>query len=138
MKTTDELLNILKNKDIHNYFKENPDEFVKNPLSDYLNKMLAEKNLTISEAAKNANMFNIYVYQIFSGKKNPSRDKLIQLCFGLNTDFEEVQSILKHSGNAPLYPRNKRDSIIISAFINKLPLMKCNELLDEENFSPLT
>lgn len=137
MKITSELLDILKNTDIHEYFRDNPDEFVSSPLSEQLNKLLVEKDLSISEIAKTANMFNIYVYQIFSGKKSPSRDKVLQLCFGMNMSFDEVQTLLKHSEYAPLYPRNKRDSIIISAFMNGMMLMQCNDLLDEENFSPL-
>lgn len=136
--TTDELLKILKNKNVDTYLEENKDELVNQPLKDYLNKLLAEKNLTIPEVVKNSNMAQVYTNQIFSGvKKNPSRDKLIQLCFGMNADFDETQTILKYSGYAPLYPRDKRDSIIISAFMNNLPLMKCNEMLDENNLSPL-
>lgn len=138
MKTTEELLNILKNKNITEYFADNPDEFVSSPLSECLNKILVEKQLKIPEIAKKSNMFNIYVYEIFSGSKHPSRDKLMQLCFGMNMTFDEVQTLLKHSEYAPLYPRNRRDSIIISAFVNGMTLMQCNELLDAENFSPLT
>lgn len=138
MKTTEELLQTLKNTDIHSYFRENPDEFVSSPLSEYLNKLIAEKGITISEIIKNSDMYNIYVYQIFSGKRTPSRDKLLQLCLGMNLSFDEVQTLLKHSEYAPLYPRNMRDSIIISAFMNRMTLMQCNDLLDKENFSPLT
>lgn len=137
MKTTEELLNILKSKNITEYFADNPDEFVSSPLSECLNKILVEKQLKIPEIAKKSDMFNIYVYEIFSGSKHPSRDKLMQLCFGMNMTFDEVQTLLKHSGYAPLYPRNRRDSIIISAFVNGMTLMQCNELLDTENFSPL-
>lgn len=49
-----------------------------------------------------------YVYQIFSGEKTPSRDKLIAIAFGMNLSDEETQKMLKLSGNRELYARDQR------------------------------
>lgn len=74
----------------------------------------------------------MYAYQILSGIRTPSRDKLIQLALGMNLELEEVQSVLKYSGNAPLYAHNRRDSIIIFAINKKTTVIDLNILLDSK------
>ncbi len=69
--------------------------------------------------------------------KIPSRDKLIALCFGMDVSLDEAQTLLKYTGFAPLYPRNKRDIVIVSALENGESVIRCNITLDELNLSPL-
>lgn len=136
-KSTDELLKTLKNSSLDAYLKSNGGELIENPICDYLNVVLKEKNLTKAEVIKKSNVQTNYAYQIFSGLKIPSRDRLIALCFGLNLTLDEMQTLLKYAGYAPLYPRNKRDSVIISALEKDESVIRCNILLDELNLSPL-
>ena len=79
----------------------------------------------------------IYVYQIFSGKKKPSRDKLIALAFGLYLSDEEAQKMLKLSGNRPLYINDKRDVLILFALQKEMTILEVNELLFSHNFELL-
>ena len=76
-KTTEELLEILKNKkSIRDYFKEEIDELVFSSLAEYLELLLNDKKLKKSEVIKKSNIDKNYAYQIFNGNKdNPSRDK---------------------------------------------------------------
>lgn len=136
-KTTEELLNILKNSSLKAYLKENESELIENPLSSYLNALLSEKSLKKSEVIEKSGIFNVYAYQIFSGAKIPSRDKLISLCMGMELDLDETQTLLKYAGYATLYPRNKRDSVIISALKNNEDVISLNIALDELGLSPL-
>lgn len=86
------------------------------------------KNTAINNSALN----QIYGYQIFDGKrKKPSRNKLIQLIFGMGLDITDSQRLLKIAGVNELYPRVKRDSIIIFALNKKISLSECDELLFE-------
>lgn len=78
-KTTNELLKTLKHNNLKTYLSDNKDEFVASSLSEALNQMLLLKNLSKAEVIEKANIFNVYGYQIFSGQKTPSRDKLISL-----------------------------------------------------------
>ncbi|MDD6563931.1 MAG: hypothetical protein PUF08_02495 [Clostridiales bacterium] len=110
---------------------------IKKPISDYLNAVLCEKNLSKSEVIKKSNIQTNYAYQIFSGLKIPSRDKLIALCFGMGLTLGEAQTLLKYSGYAPLYPRIKRDSVIIDSLESGKSVILCNITLDELNLSPL-
>jgi hypothetical protein len=133
-KTTDELLDMLnKNKNISQYFSANEEEFVFDSISDYLNHLLSEKNLLKAEVIKNSAINTIYAYQIFQGLKLPSRDKLLQLAFGFGLNLDEAQRLLKIGGGSALYPRNKRDSVVIHCLINGKTLFECDEILYEMN-----
>jgi hypothetical protein len=74
-------------------------------------------------------MNEIYAYQIFSGKRKPSRDKLLCLCRGMELNSVETNQLLKSAGFAPLYPKNKRDSIIMFGFEKGQSVVDINEVL---------
>ena len=128
-KSTEELLEILKNNSVDTVLKDNDNELLKGALGDYLHELITRKNLSKARVIEKADIFNIYGYQIFSGVKYPSRDKLIALCFGMELNLEESQTLLKYAGYAKLYPRNKRDSVIISALNRRQSVRDCNETL---------
>lgn len=136
-KTTGELLNILKNSSLEDYLKENQNELIENPLCTYLNALLEEKKLKKSEVIKKSDIDQIYAYQIFSGTRVPSRDKLIVLCLGMELTLEETDTLLKYAGYATLYPRNKRDSVIISAIKNGQSRYDVDDILFDLGLSPL-
>ena len=53
-------------------------------LSAFLENLLEKYSITKNEAIKWSALNQIYAYQIFLGvKSSPSRDKLIQLIFGM-------------------------------------------------------
>ena len=131
-KTTQELFDLLsKNKDFDKYIEENNSELITRPLHVLLEDLLEKKQLSKSECIAVSGLDRIYAYQIFSGQKNPSRDKLIALCFGLHCNLDEAQTLLKHASYAPLYPRNNRDCAIIYAITHSLSIIDLNELLYE-------
>ncbi len=136
-KTTGELLEILKRSSLEAYFKENGGELIENPLCNYINALINEKNLKKSDVIKKSNLSESHAYEVFSDKKTPSRDKLISLCFGMGTTLDEIQTLLKYAGYAQLYPRNKRDSVIIDALRRGESVVRCNITLDELGLSPL-
>ncbi|MBR0277767.1 MAG: hypothetical protein IJQ50_04835 [Clostridia bacterium] len=110
---------------------------VDNPVCEYLVAIVEEKGLQKADVIRKSNIQTNYAYQIFSGLKIPSRDKLIALCFGLELGLSEAQTLLKYTGYAQLYPRIKRDSIIIKALEKHMDVIDCNITLDELNLSPL-
>lgn len=129
-KSTDELMSQLtENTNIDKYVKENEGSFIDTPLSEMLNKIAKEKHIVKSEAFKRAEINDIYGYQLFSGSRRPSRDKLIALCVGMELTLEETQNILKCSEFAQLYPKTKRDSIIIAGINQKQSVFEINGVL---------
>lgn len=131
-KTTEELLKTLKHSpNINSYLSLEQENFQTLPLHLYFDKMFTEKGISPSQCIRNSGLDRTYCYQIFSGRKLPSRDKVLALCFGLSLNFEETQILLKSTDYTPLYPRNKRDSIIIFALQRHISVLEVNELLQD-------
>lgn len=52
-------------------------------LAEYLNRQLTDKRLKRSEVVRMANLNETFGYQIFTGSRNPSRDKVLQIAFAM-------------------------------------------------------
>ena len=131
-KNTQELLKFLKNsKRIESYLSNNSKELKEISLPQYLENLLKEKNIKKSQCISDANLQRNYGYQIFSGERTPSRNKLLALCIAMRLTPEETHSLLCSTGYADLYPKNKRDSILIFALEKHLNILETNELLYE-------
>lgn len=131
-KNTQELLEILKNTNsIETYFEQESEHFSAIPLPEYLEQLLEKHGLKKSQCIENANLQRNYGYQIFSGERTPSRDKVIALCLAMHLNLEEVHALLCSTGYADLYAKNKRDSVLIFGITKGLSLLDTNELLYE-------
>ena len=138
MKTTDELLNeIRKATDICDYLADNHSEMQLNSLPEYLSAWLQVKQCTKADVVRRSNLNKAYVYQIFSGRKYPSRDKVIALAFGLGMHSEEMQLLLKQAGYRELYPRDRRDALLLFAVGQGKNIIDTNELLYDHNIEVL-
>ena len=138
MKTTDELAHEISQSDnILDYFAENRSEIQLDSLPEYLDKWLKQKNCSKADVVRRSNLNKAYVYQIFLGKKYPSRDKIIALAFGLELDEKEVQVLLKQAGYRELYPRDPRDALLLYAIGHHQSIINANELLYDHNIEVL-
>ena len=133
-KTTTQLLKELENfNTFEEYENANRDSMISKNLSEYLTDLLNERNLTKAEVIRKAELCDGYAYQIFSGLKTaPKRDKLICLSIGMGLSVNETNSVLKIAGLSPLYPKIKRDSIIIINMNNNKSVVEINEALYNE------
>ena len=138
MKTTDELAHEISLSDnILDYFAENRGEMQLDSLPEYLESWLKQKGVSKADVVRRSNLNKAYVYQIFSGKKYPSRDKVIALAFGLGLDDKEVQMLLKQAGYRELYPRDPRDALLLYAIGHHKGIIDANELLYDHNLEVL-
>ena len=129
-KTTAELMNeLMKANNIGDYLKENSRYMVSGELPAYLSNILEKKGLVKSAVIKKTELSEITGYQIFSGVRNPSRESLICICRAMELDVDETQYLLRIGGFAELYPKNRRDAIIINGISTNLPVAKINENL---------
>lgn len=126
-------MDILKKEpNIDHYIEENSDNMVSGELREYIAKLIAEKKLTISKVSIRGQVSDSYLYKINQGlKNNISRDKVIQLCFGFGLDIEESQKLLRIARVGELYPRIKRDSIILFCLENHMDIIECDKKLEE-------
>lgn len=141
IKQTDELLKELDNtSDINQYLSTNRDELIEQNVAKYLNELLEKKeNLTKSKIIKSTSLSESYIYDIFRGEKsNPSRNKLLQIAFAMSLDLETTQKLLKIAKVGILYPRIKRDSIIIFALNKNLDFFEYENLLEQAEVEGLS
>lgn len=124
-------------EDIDTFLKKNKQNMIPHNLPIHLSLLLKQKGLRRSKVARDSLLDRKYVYQIFSGEKTPSRDKLIALAFGLRLSADETQTMLKVSGNRELYVRDKRDAIILYAFHRNMSIFKANDLLFDHDLKIL-
>ena len=77
-------------------------------------------------------MSEVYLHQVFSGRRNPSRDRLICLCIGLGVTLDETQHLLAQATYAQLSPKVKRDAIISHGILRQTGLDAINDKLFAE------
>ena len=130
MKKTTDLMNELNHTShIDQYLKDNEEYIIDQTLSNFICNLLEAKNLTKADIIKKADINDIYGYQILSGRRKPSRNKLICLCVGAEFTLEETNEILTIGEFSPLFPKLKRDSIIIFGIQNHYTILQINESL---------
>lgn len=100
---------------------------------NYLERIILLKKLKSSHVFKASQISRVYGYQILKGLRIPSRDKVIQISFGLSLQLDETQELLKIAGYKELYPKLKRDCYLIHAIEQRQDLIQVNQLLYEKN-----
>jgi len=78
-----------------------------------------------------------YSYQVMKGTRSPGRDKVLRLCLAAGLSLKETTRALELSGNAVLYPRNRRDIILTVAINQKAGVIDTNLLLTQYGEKPL-
>lgn len=135
--TNDLQTELISAPDLGRFLFDNQDSFRDTTFVDYLAALFEKKDISKSSLAKKAGISNVYLHQIFSGERNPSRNRILCLCLGLTADLEDAQKLLKYSGYAPLCVKNKRDAIIIFALTHGMNLDEANDLLFSEQENTL-
>lgn len=98
-------------------------------LSDYLQQLLEEKGRKRSDVVREAGLNETFGYQVFTGARKASRDKVLQLAFALHLSLRETDRLLQAAGVNELYCKNRRDAIIIFAIDKGYSLQKTDEEL---------
>lgn len=133
-KNTDDLCQeLMSESDIDSYIKENQCYFDDSSVAELLSEFYKRQDISKAELARRSGMSEVYLHQLFSGRRKPSRDKLLCLCVGMNLSTEETQRLLRLSSFAQLYPRIKREAIILHGIIHHTPLEDINDKLFKEN-----
>ncbi len=134
-KRTEDLLKQLRkeNMSYENYLQNHQDSFIQNDLSEMWKEMLEESSLKKSDIINSAEIGYTYFYDIVRGDKLPSRDKVLRILVAMKTNLEKVQKVLRIYGWAALYPKIKRDSIIIYAINHDYTVYELQELLSSNS-----
>ena len=119
------------------YLSRNQSVFCDEDVIIFLNQLYQRTDLSKAALARQAGMSEVYLHQVFSGRRRPSRDRLLCLCICMGASLEEIQQALKHATYAPLYPKHKRDAIISHGILHGTAPEKNNETLAQEQEQPL-
>lgn len=134
MKDTNNLQQeLMETATLDQFLSENQDNFNRDSICELLNRLFQKRRISKAALAKQSGMSEVYLHQVFSGRRNPSRNRLLCLCFGLNASLEETQELLKQCGFAQLYPKDRRDAIILYGILNGMDLFAVNDKLFAEN-----
>lgn len=121
---------LLEAPDFDAFLQDNATQMVTPQLCYFLARLCREKGLTAGQVIRLAGLARTYGHQIFNGTRRPSRDKLIQICFGLGLDVEGAQALLKVAEKSPLYPKLLRDAAIMRCLHDGKTVLQLQELLN--------
>lgn len=82
-------------------------------LVDYLRAQLEGHTTTRAQVIRASGINPTFGYQIFQGTRRPGRDTTLQLALGIGCDLRECQRLLRFADHGALWPRRRRDAIII-------------------------
>lgn len=114
---------------------DNPSRFVRKTqpeprsLAEYLNELLAAKDLKRPQVIRAAGINETFGYQVFTGARRASRNNLLKLAFALGLSVREANRLLQAGETNGLYCKNRRDAIIIFSLNHGYSLQKTQEEL---------
>lgn len=109
--TEDLLARLLNSKSPEDYLSQG--ETIDRELPDYLYALLDAKGMNRSQVARISSINTTFLYNIFEGKSKPKRDNALMLAFALGCDLRQTQRLLRLADVAELWPKVRRDAIII-------------------------
>ena len=131
-KSTDDLKQeLMSDPDIDSYIRKNESCFVSRSVTELLTEFYERRNMTKSQLARKSNMSEVYLHQVFAGRRKPSRNKILCMCNGMELSIEDTQRLLKEAAYAQLYPRIRREAIIYHGIVHHTPLDEINDKLFE-------
>ena len=97
--------------------------------AEWISYELARRGMRKNMVVRRSRLNQTFAYQIMAGMRHPSRDKLIQLCFGMRLSVGESAELLERGEVSPLRPYVRRDVIIAFCLDRRLELSVCDDLL---------
>lgn len=133
--TTSELFRMIQEKPEQFISKLNNKEDYGTPLTlpQYLQELLEKHEMSIPDLIVKTILSKSFVYQVFSGKRNPGRDILLRMAFAMHLSVEETQRLFLIAGKGALYPKVRRDAIIILCLEKGMSLDEANEFLENSS-----
>lgn len=115
--------------DFQTFYNENKDYMIRGSLSELLTQLLEKQGLKKAQVIKNAELSEVYGYQIFSGVRVPERKKLLCLAIAMKLHIDQTQQLLKQAGYSQLYVKLPFDSVVLYGICKGLTVVQINELL---------
>ena len=98
-------------------------------LGSYLRQQLEERNLKRVDVLKRANIGETFGWYIFNDQRGAGRDTVLKLAFAMGMDVRCANRALQAAGANALYPKKRRDAIIIYCLEHGCTLQQVNDAL---------
>lgn len=128
--TTRELwARLFKSPSVEKYLEMNEESCDMPSFSEYISSLCISKQQKPESVIRRGNIESSFGHRLFSGARNPSRDTVLQVAFGLELDTDETQQLLKIAHAAALHPRVKRDAVIAYCLHNHKSFVDAQQIL---------
>ena len=124
------LRKLFEASDIETFVDKNDQALGLPPFYMLITEICAKAGETHERIIKKSGIERSYGHQLFSGRRKPSRDKVIQLAFGFGFNAEETQELLKIAQKSPLYPRIIRDAAILKCLSEGKTIFEVQQMLE--------
>lgn len=131
IETCNLIKDIVKTANIGKFIKRNSNILDTISFHTYINGKCTERNILPARVIEKSGIERTFGYQLFNGRRKPSRDKVIQIALGFGMDYTETQDLLQAARKCALYPIIKRDAVLIHALAHNLPLVDVQATLSE-------
>lgn len=128
-RTSTLLRKLLSSSDIEQFMECNAGDMEVVPFHVSVNELCQAAGMVPEQVIKRAGIERTYGHQLFNGTRKPSRDKVIQMAFGLQLDIDGTQELLRTAEKNPLYPKIKRDAAILYCLKHKKNIMETQSVL---------
>lgn len=136
-RSTDELMRMIEESSgIENTMKEISEDLIEKTYSQRLYELMDRRCVKVSELAKMSLMSRSFVYQVYSGIRNPGRDVVLRFALLLRAGVPETQRMLQAAGRGALYPRIRRDALLLYALRKEMDVFAADELLTRYGETP--
>lgn len=129
MKSTDELMNLIKNARREEFVDSLKEESM--DVSEMMKEILSQRNIGTKRAIDMLLLEPSYGYQIFNGRRKPTRIILLRFAVLFELTVDETQKLLKMGQKQELYPRIRFDAAIIYGIEHHYSIEEVEDLLSE-------
>ena len=91
--------------------------------------LIKSRGLVRSEVIRRSRLNQTFAYQILSDARHASRDKLIQLAFGMALGIDDCCELLERGGTNALSSQSRRDVAIAFCLDRGLDVAICDDIL---------
>lgn len=103
--------------------------FDEKDLSAWACDRLSSTGVPRNDAIHRSRLNQTFAYQILAGTRRASRDKLLQLAFGMQLGIRDASELLERGGACRLRPDCRRDLIVAFALHRGMGVEQCDDLL---------
>ena len=106
-------------------------------LGAWLRDRIDASNERRAAAVRRSELDPTFAYQIISGQRRGSRDKLLQLARGMRLGIDETDELLERGGVSALRPYARRDVVIAFCITRNMDVARCDAMLLSAGMRPL-